>query len=186
MFCQNCGAELTESDQKFCQNCGSEIQVESEAPVSEPESLQPPTPTPSTPTPSQPSPTPTQFPTKIEGIGTFSKKALGFAIASLVTAVITLSVGANLLFFPSYFGFLGLGLGFSIPGLIAVLCFHVLGLIFGILARTNSSRAVVEPENAASKIGGVFGVFGIILNVIPMALALIIPATMFLPGLLYF
>ncbi|MFW9773870.1 MAG: zinc-ribbon domain-containing protein [Candidatus Thorarchaeota archaeon] len=186
MFCQNCGAELTEPDQKFCQNCGSEIQIEAEIPESEPESVLPPSPTPIQPQPSQPTPAPTQFPTQIGGIGSYSKKSLGFAIASLVTAIITLSIGANLSFFSSYFGFFGLGYGFTIPGMIAVICFHILGLIFGILARTNSSRAVVEPENAASKIGGVFGVFGIILNVIPMALALILPAALFIPSFPYF
>jgi predicted amidophosphoribosyltransferase len=41
MFCQNCGAEIKEPNQKFCQNCGSEIPITSGTPVEYPSQSEP-------------------------------------------------------------------------------------------------------------------------------------------------
>jgi uncharacterized membrane protein len=63
----------------------------------------------------------------------------------------------------------------GVLGLIIAIILNITGLIFGILSRTNCSKARrFELENTLEKVGGVFGVFGIVLNSIPVVVVLII------------
>ena len=176
MFCQNCGAELTEEGQKFCQSCGSEIQDISEEVTETPEPT--PQPPPST---TAPVVEPTYISTEkfVSGETPYSKRVLGFAIASLIVGITTMIVAFNVFIIRRVAS--PLTLGISIPIIIGIVSFYILGLIFGIVSRSNVSRADAEPENTVAKIGSVFGVFGIIINIVPMVVTIIVAIVRFLP-----
>ncbi len=179
MFCQNCGAELEEEGQKFCQSCGSEIKpIEEGAETPEPISESAPEAPPSTPAPVV-EPTPVSTEKYMSGETPFSKRVLGFAIASLIVAITTMIVAFNV-FIIRRVGSL-FTLGISVPVIIGIVSFYILGLIFGIVSRSNVSRADAEPENTIAKIGSVFGVFGIILNIVPMVATIIVAIVRFVP-----
>ncbi|MHA2121131.1 MAG: zinc-ribbon domain-containing protein, partial [Promethearchaeota archaeon] len=126
MFCQNCGAELTEESQKFCQSCGSEIEDTSEE---IPEASEP-TPEPSTSSPvTVIEPTPISTVKPVSGETPYSKRVLGFAIASLVVAITTMIVAFNMFILRRVVPIFSLGV--SIPALIGIVSFYILGLIFG-------------------------------------------------------
>jgi hypothetical protein len=176
MFCQNCGAELTDEGQKFCQSCGSEIQDSSEETPETPEpTSEPPA---SSPVPVV-APTPISTEKFVSGETPYSKRVLGFAIASLIIGITTMIVAFNVFIIrrvaPPY------TLGISIPVIIGIVSFYILGFIFGIVSRSNVSRADAEPENTIAKIGGVFGVFGIIINIVPMVVTIIVAIVRFVP-----
>ena len=178
MFCQNCGAELTDESQKFCQSCGSEIHESPEEIQKAPE------PTPespiSSPTPSlEPTPISTKKPISVET--PYSKKTLIFSIVSLAVAVITMIVAFNIFILGRFMPFTLFSNGLNIPRIIGIVSFYILGLVFGIVSRTNSSKADAEPENTMEKIGSVLGILGIIINAIPMVITIIIPLVRFNP-----
>jgi len=53
--------------------------------------------------------------------------------------------------------------------LIIAAILNITGFVFGILSRTNSSKAgKFEPVNTLEKVGSVFAIFGIIMNSIPI------------------
>ena len=53
--------------------------------------------------------------------------------------------------------------------LIAALVVHLVGVIFASISRSNRSKAKkYEFENALEKVGNVFGIFGLIANIIPL------------------
>ncbi len=165
MFCPNCGEKLESPDQRFCASCGSNIQTTPppEAPQLPPE-VQVPTPTSSVPVYDS-------KPAKVQGLGTHSKKCFSFSLVSIGLFVAGFIFGGTILlrfilpyyFFPFFFGG-------PIMWIIAIVL-HIAGFIFGILSRVNSSRARnTEASHALEKVGSVFGVFGIILNVLPMVI----------------
>jgi hypothetical protein len=173
MFCPNCGEKLGNPNQEFCSSCGSEIQTTFTPEVSEAPPKAPPTP-PTLPTPpTPPVPIYEDKPIKAKGIGSNSKMCFWFALVSLGFFVAGLVFGVGIivrLFIPVYFiPYLPGG-----PGLwFIAFILHVVGFIFGIISRANSSRASKrDSNNALQKVGGVFSVFGMVLNFLPL---LIIP-----------
>jgi len=186
MFCPNCGEKLEKLDQKFCASCGSVISTTSGAPQA-------------TQAPqlrakeNHVSSTVKSVPVyesksiKVGGPGPHSKKCFAFATVSLGLAIVGFSSGGLNLFrfyIPSYYyPYHPGGLVGGLVGLSIVIILHIAGLVFGILSRTNSSKAgKFEPINTLEKVGSVFAVFGIVINVIPMVLIpiifLIIPILM--------
>jgi len=170
MFCPNCGEKLETPNQMFCASCGSEIQTTSppDAPPSPAEEIQAPAPAPASTVPVYDS-----QPMKVEGVGTHSKKCFTFSLLSIGFFIVGLIFGAisilrfilPLYFFPPFFH-----TGGPVMWIIAFVL-HLIGFIFGILSRVNSSKArKLEASHALEKVGSVFGVFGIILNVLPMVI----------------
>lgn len=170
MFCPNCGERLESKEQRFCASCGSEIQTTSppEAPPSPVEEIQTPAPAPASTLHVYDS-----QPIKVQGLGAHSKKcftfsllSIGFFIAGLIFGAISiLRFILPLYFFPFFYY-----AGGPVMWIIAFVL-HLIGFIFGILSRVNSSKArKLEASHALEKVGSVFGVFGIILNVLPMVI----------------
>lgn len=161
MFCPNCGKEIEIPNQRFCQNCGSDLSIVSETPQSMPS----PQPAPKVPN----SQFMEQKPVKIKG--PYSKRSLGFGIASLIIAMTLFNIGSSFIMFPTYgYGFYLISIAFIIFGIM-----HIVGLIFGIASRINSQQAEkLESINTAMKAGSVLGVIGIILNSILMVAAFVI------------
>ncbi|MFO7795597.1 MAG: zinc-ribbon domain-containing protein [Promethearchaeati archaeon] len=188
MYCPMCGAELESENQKFCQNCGSEIVIPSETPIvtDEPEPspieddkppaketeleepiTQPEEPKAKTVDYSAESP-------KEEGeAGEYSKKCLIFAIVSLAFFGVSIGFGVGrftvlIIRSSSPRPILGIilssiSLGLSIPG-----------LIFASSSRGYSKEAnKSEPKNVIEQVGSTLAIFGIIMNVMALALALI-------------
>jgi len=184
MFCPNCGEKLESPNQRFCASCGSEIQtnLSPEAPQIPPKRIQVPPVAPVPPVP--PVPIYQAKPSKAEGIGTNSKICFSFSLVAIAFFVAGLSFGAGViirLLIPIYFiPYLPGG-----PGMwIIAFVLHVVGLIFGIISRANSSKARRrEADNALQKVGSVFGVFGIVLNVLPLV---IIPIAIVLASMTFY
>ena len=176
MICTNCGEKLIGTNQNFCSNCGSEISHVSGAPQLKNEREQ----DMSTPS-SQPIPESTYPPIiqqkvvkiPLGGPGVHSKRCLGFGITSLISP------------FPfwvfSLFGWSTMSYFTPPPVLqvivgITVLAILIAGLVFGILSKTNSSKAgKLEPKNGVKKVGSVFAIFGIVINAISIAVIIIGP-----------
>ncbi len=171
MFCPNCGEKLKSQDQSFCASCGSEIHSTPppEAPQVRAEEKQVSSPVISVPVyPSKP--------VKVGGPGSHSKKSFAFAIVSLALACVGYAFGASIFrgilfpysyYYPYY--------SFRVIGLIIAVILNITGLIFGILSRTNSSKArISEPINTLEKLGSVFAIFGIVINSIPLVVVSII------------
>jgi hypothetical protein len=56
---------------------------------------------------------------------------------------------------------------------IVALVFQAVGLIFAIVSRVNNKKTgELEPKNPLRVVGSVFGIFGIVLNAIPLAIIL--------------
>ncbi len=166
MFCPNCGEKLESQDQRFCARCGSEILSPSVPAVPQlpAEEIQVQTPTSSVPIYDS-------KPIKVQGLGSHSKKCFSYSLVSIAFFIVGFIFGViNLLRFILPFHFFPfLSRGF-IMWIIAIVL-HFVGLIFGILSRVNSKRARnLEADHALEKVGSVFGVFGIILNVLPMVI----------------
>jgi len=163
MFCPNCGEKLETPNQRYCASCGSEIQT-----TSPPDVPQAPAPVLA---PVSKVPVYDSKPVKAQGLGTHSKKCFSFSLVSIGFFVAGFVFGGTILLrfiLPLYFfPFFGGGI---IMWIIAIVL-HIIGFIFGILSRVNSSKARnLEASHALEKVGSVFGVFGIVLNVLPMAI----------------
>ena len=171
MFCQNCGEKLESKEQKFCAGCGSVItnaQDAPQVPQLKAEEKQ-------VPAPVKSAPVYESKPINVGGPGPHSKKTLAFAIVSLVLGGIGFAIGGvyfmRILNPYSYYYYYPFGpISVIIAGIL-----NVTGLIFGILSRTNCSKArKIEPVNTLEKVGSVFGIFGIILNSIPVVVLLVL------------
>jgi len=172
MFCQTCGEKIESKDQKFCASCGSEITDTPSAPS------EPPIKTEENQVSSPVKSVTVSEPKKINvgGPGPHSKKTLAFAIVSLVLAGIGFALGGTVfirMMNPYYYYY-----SYYFPSAFIVLIvgvvFNVTGLIFGILSRTNCSKArKVEPANGLEKVGSIFAIFGIIINSIPVVVILV-------------
>ncbi|MHA1916343.1 MAG: zinc-ribbon domain-containing protein [Promethearchaeota archaeon] len=144
MFCQNCGAQLTDENQKFCPSCGTEVQIAHKE------------------TTSAASPPPVYTEKSISVDTPFSKKTLVRGIASLIIAG-----GAA---FAAFFNFIirriipSLLPGAVIAAAILIVFFYSLGLVLGIAAIRISAKAKEEPENQIEKFGSFFAIVGILLN----------------------
>jgi hypothetical protein len=106
---------------------------------------------------------------KVGGPGSYSKKVFAFSFLSLVLACIGFGLE-----FLSFIRFTAPIYVFPrLPGgpvlLIAALILHFIGVIFAIVSRVNSRKAREhEIENSLEKVGRVFGILGIIANIIPL------------------
>ena len=160
MFCPNCGNKIEIANQKFCLNCGSELPIV-------PEILQ-----------SMSSPQSTQQETKVQFMerkpvqirGPYSKRTLGFGIASLILAVTLFNIGSSLVTILSYDFFVRVvSIAFTVFGIM-----HILGVILGILSKINNQQArKLESVNNFIKAGNVLGIIGIILNTILMVISFV-------------
>jgi len=170
MFCPNCGEKLESQNQKFCSSCGSELSNTPDAAQAPQLKVEE----------NHVSPTVRSVPDyeskiiKAGGPGPHSKKCFAFSIVSLgLIGVAYFFGGSNLfrIFTPYYY----YSYSFGVVGFITIIIVHIAGLVFGILSRTNSSKAgKFEPINALEKVGSVFGVFGIVLNSIFIVSTLIV------------
>ncbi len=173
MFCQNCGEKMESKEQKFCASCGSEISDTPGAPQAPPLKVE----ENKVPSPVKSVPVYESKPINVGGPGPHSKKTLAFAIVSLVLGGIGFAFGGIYFmrmlspFYYYYSPYFSLGfMGLIIGGIL-----NVTGLIFGILSRTNCSKArKTEPVNTLEKVGSVFGIFGIIVNSIPVVVLLVL------------
>jgi len=178
MFCPNCGEKLESQNQKFCASCGSELSNTPDAAqapqlkVEEKHVSQP----------VRPVPVYESKTINVGGPGPHSKRCFAFAIVSLGLVGVAYYLGGSTLFrylTPYYYYYTSFS---GVIGIIILIIIHIAGLVFGILSRTNSSKAgKYEPINGLEKVGSVFGVFGIVINsifivVIPIILIIrIIP-----------
>ncbi len=173
MFCQNCGEKLESKEQKFCASCGSVISNNPDAPDApkapklKAEENQVSSPVKSVPV----------YESKIVNIGgpgPHSKKTFAFAIVSLALGGVGFALGGTYFMrlfspYPYYYYYPFGPLALIVGGIL-----NVTGLIFGILSRTNCSKArKTEPVNTLEKVGSVFGIFGIIINSIPVVVLLV-------------
>ena len=172
MFCLNCGEKMESKDQKFCASCGSEISDTPGAPQAPPlkaEESQVSSPAKSVPVYESKA-------IKVGGPGPHSKKTLAFAIVSLVLAAVGFVFGGStfIRIINPYYYYYSYYFPFALILLIVAIILNVTGLIFGILSRTNCSKArKTEPVNTMEKVGSVFGIFGIIINSIPVVVILV-------------
>ncbi len=184
MFCQNCGEKMESKDQKFCASCGSEITDTPVAPQEPP--LKPEENKVSSPVKSVP--VYESKPINVGGPGPHSKKTLAFAIVSLVLGGVGFAFGGTFfmrLFSPFYYYYSPF-YSFGYIGLIVGGILNVTGLIFGILSRTNCSKArKTEPVNTLEKVGSVFGIFGIIVNSIPVVVLLVMLIILLISYIMY-
>jgi len=171
MFCKNCGEKLETPNQKFCASCGSEISNIPAAPQT-PQAPQLKVERYQAPSAVRSVPVYESKPIRVGGPGPHSKKCFAFSIVSLGLA------GAGFIFGGGNFFSLLMpyspypGISIVVFGLILGVILNVTGLVFGILSRTNSSKAGRnEPINGLEKVGSVFAVFGIVTNSIPLAAA---------------
>lgn len=173
MFCKNCGEKLESPNQKFCANCGSVVSNPPATPQA-PQAPQLKAEHYKAPSADWPVPDYKFQPIEVGEPGPHSKRSLAFAIVSLALAAVGYGFGGSnfirtMMPYPYSNGFGG------VPGLVIGVIFNITGLIFGILAKTNSSKArSFEPINTLRKVGGVFAVFGIVINTIPLAIIFII------------
>lgn len=157
MFCPNCGKKVEIPNQKFCLNCGSELPIIPEImqPISSPQTTQ--------------KDVGIQFIERKPVIikGPYSKRTLGFGIASLVLAVTLFNIGSSLVTFPSYGYTRFISNAFTAFGII-----HIVGVVLGILSKINNQQArKLEPENIFIRVGNVLGIIGIIINTILMVIS---------------
>ncbi len=175
MFCPSCGSELREGNQKYCHCCGTNLlnatedtqlytRISQKTPKKIPKST------------IEYSTVPEINKKQIKpkgGIGAHSKRCLAFAIVSLACAGVASVLGTSLNFFFNWF-FDGNSRILLIPRFIPMTSIYIVGLIFGILSRTNSSKAgLKESKNNVEKVGSILGILGIISNAIGLAGVLI-------------
>jgi len=168
MSCKNCGEKL-EPHQNFCPSCGSVVLDSPDATQLRVQENQ---------VSSTVRSVPDSKPINAVRPGLHSKKCFAFAIVSLVLAGAGLIYGGGIvmrLLSPYYYYYPYPYYSFGLGGFIIAVVLNITGLIFGILSKTNSSKAKkFEPINTLRKVGGVFSVFGIVLNSIPVAVVAII------------
>ncbi|MCK4382754.1 MAG: hypothetical protein KAW66_05615 [Candidatus Lokiarchaeota archaeon] len=163
---------MESKEQKFCASCGSEISDTPGAAQAPPKKVE----ENKVPSPVKSAPVYESKPINVGGPGPHSKKTLAFAIVSLVLGGVGFAFGG--IYFmrmlnPYYYYYSYMYLG-PISVIIAGIL-NVTGLIFGILSRTNCSKArKTEPVNTLEKVGSVFGIFGIIVNSIPVVVLLVL------------
>ncbi len=170
MFCTKCGEKLIEPNQRFCQNCGNESAITFKAPQLRTERDQY-----ISKTSLQSTREGTNFlvsqqkPVKIKGLpGPHSKMCLGFGIASSVIPLFVLIFNFSYIFI-----MLRTSVDFWIVEMIFMVIYAI-GLMFGILSRTNSAQAGKrEPLNNVEKVGSILGIIGLIGNAISLGTALI-------------
>jgi len=158
------------------QKCGSEISHVSEAPQLKNEREQ------DVSTPSlQSIPESTYHPiiqqkvvkVPLGGPGAHSKRCLGFGVTSIISPI---PFWVFSLFGWSTMSYFTPPPVLQVIGGITVLAILVAGLVFGILSKTNSSKAgKLEPKNSVKKVGSVFAIFGIVINAISIAVIIIGP-----------
>ncbi|MBY9017948.1 MAG: zinc ribbon domain-containing protein [Candidatus Lokiarchaeota archaeon] len=169
MFCPNCGEKIESPNQNFCTSCGSEFQSTLTPEVSK--AYQPITEKPQVPSPVRSVPVYESKSIKVGGPGPHSKRCFAFALIAIAFFIVGLIFGFTIvlrILMPVYlYPYLPGG-----PVLWSVaFVLHIVGLVFGIISRVNSGNAGrYEPSNALEKVGSVFGVFGIILNALPLVL----------------
>ncbi|MHA1479438.1 MAG: zinc-ribbon domain-containing protein [Promethearchaeota archaeon] len=160
MFCPNCGEKLENQNQNFCPNCGSELSNTPQAPQAEENQV---------PLPVKSAPVYESKTINVGGPGPHSKKCLTFAILSLALGGVGFAFGSIsflriLIPFPFQLDYF-----IRLIFLIIAAILNITGFVFGILSRTNSSKAgKFEPVNTLEKVGSVFGIFGIIMNSLPI------------------
>lgn len=181
MYCPNCGKESKIPNQKFCIHCGNDLTIISKTSQSRTDSSQylaiP---------RSKAVPVVNYIPASKQerGIpGSHSKKCLGFALISIGIGLFAYYFGSyamSYIFLRSIFQFSNFGYSESEIErilsilLVIVIFLHVFGLSLGILSRVESKKAgKLEPINSIEKAGSVFGIFGIITNVIALIVSLI-------------
>ena len=158
MLCPDCGKKIEIPNQRFCQNCGSEFPIVSE-------SLQ-----------SKSSPQVTQRDMNVQFMerkpviikGPYSKRTLGFGIASITLAETIFSFGISFITSPSYSIIVRfIPIAFIVFGII-----NIVGLILGIISKINNQQArKLESINTFIKAGNVLGIIGIIVNTILMVIS---------------
>ena len=182
MYCPNCGVKLESQNQKFCASCGSAISNAPDAPQASQLKVEE----------NRVSPKVRSVPVyesktiREGGPGPHSKKCFAFSIVSLgLVAVAYFFGGSNLFRYLTPYYYLYPLYPFGVIGIIIPIIIHIAGLVFGILSRTNSSKAgKFEPINTLEKIGSVFGVFGIVINSIFIALIPVILIIRVIPMML--
>ena len=179
MFCPNCGEKLETPNQRFCASCGSEIQT-----TASPEIPSQPVEEAQAPPPESTVPVYDSKPIKSYGGAFHSKKSFTYSLISIGFFVAGMIFGSGMIlrmilpfyFFPFFSGRL------FMP--IVAFVLHLIGFIFGIVSRENSSKAKKSGEDhALGKVGSVFGVFGVILNIVPMVMLPIL-TTVLLVGII--
>jgi len=176
MFCKNCGEKFESPNQKFCASCGSEISNTPAAPQT-PQAPQIKAERYQAPSADRSVPVYESKPIRVGGPGPHSKKCFAFSIVSLGLAGASFIFGGGNFFsllmpYTPYPGISNFTISITVFVLIIGIIPNVTGLIFGILSRTNSSKAGRnEPINGLEKVGSVFAVFGIVTNSILLAVA---------------
>jgi len=169
MYCSNCGKEIGE-DQKFCPNCGAEI-VKSAEPSKKVEKA-------------------------IEGEEgekkTNSIKCFVFGIIAASCAALAYIGGGGYLlrliivYYGNYAVILDTPslLALLLAVIISIYVLHILGIIFGVLARSSNKKAKdLETDNGFRKAGSILGLLGLILNILGL---IIITGIILLVLALYF
>lgn len=176
MFCPNCGEKLIGTNLNFCPSCGSEISTISEAPQLRTERNRYASTSSSQSTPEAPYPPIIQqkvVKAPLGGPDMHSKRCLGFGITSPILAIPFW--GYQLFFWSMRPHYIPHPILQVIAG-ITILAILIAGLVFGILAKTNSSKArKLELENGLEKVGSVFAIFGIVINAISLVVIIIGP-----------
>jgi hypothetical protein len=163
MYCKKCGSELEIKNQRFCQTCGTEIR--SYRNNSQLDPIRTPNRTLSTPLPHYQNINQSYINKRSHG--PYSKRCLGFGIASLAFAVISFNIGTSLILDDmfNYFRQDRIFMGLTIA--------HIIGIIFGIINRLSYNRAIsMESESSILKAGNILGILGILLNSILMLIAI--------------
>jgi len=160
MFCPNCGEKLDPQNQKFCPNCGSELSSTPQAPQAVENQVSPTI---------RSVPVYESKPINVGGPGPHSKECLTFAILSLALGGVGFAFGS--IYFLRILIPFPFQLDYFIRFILLIIgvILNITGFVFGILSRTNSSKAgKFEPVNTLEKVGSVFGIFGIIMNSLPI------------------
>lgn len=165
MFCPNCGERLDSPDQRFCSNCGSKLQF---TPIPEVPQEVTVVKTPAPP-PIQAAPVYDVKPIKKASTGSYSKKTFAFAFLSLVLACVGFGLEYLAFLRSVMYYFMFPRLPAAPVLLIIALIFHFVGIVFAVVSRSNSNKARrLEVENALEKVGKVFGILGLVGNIIPL------------------
>ncbi|MHA2430060.1 MAG: zinc-ribbon domain-containing protein [Promethearchaeota archaeon] len=171
MYCPNCGENLRDPNQRFCHNCGSKLSDNSEAFQITSERDQ------YTQTTLKPSrqvysdiPDIQQKPVVKGGVGTHSKKSLGFAITSIGIAAVGLYIGFIIFMF-SRIWIYNPSMSRRYMWWTIIASIHLVGLTFGSSSRSHSKHAKnLEPVNTVEKVGNALGIVGVVINAIVMGI----------------
>ena len=138
MICNNCGANIGDG-QSFCENCGSPVQQAPQQ-VQQPAYQQP--------VAQQPQQPVQQYQQQLQPNGAASAESL--AMKAMIFGIVTMGCVVVLAWIP------------YIKGLAAIA-----GVVFAILALSFTSKArALGSRNIKDKLGKIFGVIGLILNIV--------------------